>query len=211
MAANRNKARRSKPVNPEAKVDEKPTPAPDQNPVSRLKALGGGDCGQWNNRITELLFMAMPGINMENAETAGQAILSGLLDINSTDPTEGMLAAQMIAAHEASMRLRQLAWHPEQSLEAMTKFLELAEKAARTVGVLTERLDQHRGRGQQQITVKHVTVNADQALVADNITTGTSSQSSPARTPGNLLTTGGQKAMEILDGDLVGVGGKKEI
>src|SRR6267143_210436 len=170
MAANRNKAGRSKPVNPEAKVDEKPTPAPDQNPVSRLKALGGGDCSQWNTRITELLFMAMPGINMENANTAGQAIHSGLLDINSTDPIEGMLAAQIIAAHEASMRLRQLAWHPEQSFEALAKFLELAEKAARTVGILTERLDQHRGRGQQQITVKHVTVNADQALVADTIT-----------------------------------------
>jgi hypothetical protein len=27
------------------------------------------------------------------------------------------------------------------------------------------------GRGQQQITVKHVTVNADQAVVAENITT----------------------------------------
>jgi hypothetical protein len=34
---------------------------------------------------------------------------------------------------------------------------------------VTERLDQHRGRGQQQITVKHVTVNADQAVVTDNI------------------------------------------
>jgi hypothetical protein len=210
MSANRSKVCRSKPVNPEANA-EKPTPVPGQNPVSRSKALGGGDCGQWNSRITELLFMAMPGINMENAETTGQAILSGLLDFNSTDPTEGMLAAQMIAAHEASMRLRQLAWLPEQSFEATTKFLELAEKAARTVGILSERLDQHRGRGQQQITVKHVTVNADKALVADNITTGTPSQSSPARTPGNLLTTGRQKAMEILDGDLVGVGGKKEI
>ena len=40
-----------------------------------------------------------------------------------------------------------------------------------TVMMLTERLDHHRGRGQQQITVKHVTVNADQAVVAENITT----------------------------------------
>jgi len=40
------------------------------------------------------------------------------------------------------------------------------------VGTLTELLDQHRGRGQQQITLKHVTVNVDQALVADTITTG---------------------------------------
>ena len=37
--------------------------------------------------------------------------------------------------------------------------------------MLTERLDHHRGRGQQQITVKHVTVNADQAIVG-NVTAG---------------------------------------
>jgi hypothetical protein len=67
MTRHQGKARRSKPEKPDANVDEKPTSAPDQNPVSRLKALGGGDCGQWNNRITGLLFMAMPGINMENA------------------------------------------------------------------------------------------------------------------------------------------------
>jgi hypothetical protein len=44
-------------------------------------------------------------------------------------------------------------------------------RSSRTVALLTERLDQHRGRGQQQITVKHVTVNADQAVVADQIVT----------------------------------------
>jgi hypothetical protein len=104
----------------------------------------------------------MPGIDPDNAEDASRAALSGLLDINSTGPIEGMLSAQIIAAHEAAMHLRRLAWHPEQSFEVVTKFLELAEKAARTVGTLTERLDQHRGRGQQQITVKHVTVHADQ-------------------------------------------------
>jgi hypothetical protein len=31
----------------------------------------------------------------------------------------------------------------------------------------TERLDRHRGAGQQSITVKHVTVNADNAIVGD--------------------------------------------
>ena len=86
------------------------------------------------------------------------------------------------------------------------------------MAMLTERLDQHRGRGQQQITVKHVTVNADQAVVADSINTGgPSGSSAPARSPGNLLTTGKQKPMETLNGDLVevggevGAGGEKEI
>jgi hypothetical protein len=39
--------------------------------------------------------------------------------------------------------------------------------------LLMEMLDHHRGRGQQQIVVKHVTVNADQAMVGETITTGT--------------------------------------
>jgi hypothetical protein len=46
---------------------------------------------------------------------------------------------------------------PPEYFEARTKYLQLADKAARTVMMLTERLDHHRGRGQQQITVKHVT------------------------------------------------------
>jgi hypothetical protein len=50
------------------------------------------------------------GLNLENAQEASRATLSGLLEINSTDPVEGMLSAQIIAAHEASMHLRQLAW-----------------------------------------------------------------------------------------------------
>jgi hypothetical protein len=35
------------------------------------------------------------------------------------------------------------------------------------LSVLTERLDRHRGAGQQSITVRHVTVNADNAIVGD--------------------------------------------
>ena len=54
------------------------------------------------------------------------------------------------------------------------KYLAVADKAARTVALLTERLDRHRTQGQQQITVKHVTVNADQAVVTDTVVTGAS-------------------------------------
>jgi hypothetical protein len=40
--------------------------------------------------------------------------------------------------------------------------------------------DDHRGRGQQQITVKHVTTNnvtADQAIIAESVTTGAAAAS----------------------------------
>jgi hypothetical protein len=55
--------------------------------------------------------------------------------------------------------------------------------------LLTERLDQHRGRGQQQ------RVNADQAVVADQIVSGGSKNASTAA----LLTSGTEKPMEILE------------
>ena len=76
--------------------------------------------------------------------------------------------------------------------------------------MLTERLDHHRGRGQQQITVKHVTTNnvtADQAIIADSVTTG--------RARGNvacpaLLAASSEKPMPTLIEtglDPAGVGG----
>ena len=75
--------------------------------------------------------------------------------------------------------------------------LQLADKATRTLVMLTERLDQHRGRGQQQIVVKHVTVNADQAVVTDTVVTGKpagNAEPSPA-----LLANAAEKAMPRLD------------
>jgi hypothetical protein len=79
--------------------------------------------------------------------------------------------------------------------DAGTKYLQLADKASRTVALLTERLDQHRGRGQQQITVKHVTVNADQAVVADQIVSDNRKETVTC----NLLTARTDKPMEIIE------------
>jgi hypothetical protein len=81
-----------------------------------------------------------------------------------------MLIAQLMAANEAALALYRKGWknvNVPEYFEGGAKLLQLADKAARTVVLLTERLDRHRGAGQQQITVKHVTVNADNAIVGD--------------------------------------------
>jgi hypothetical protein len=63
--------------------------------------------------------------------------------------------------------------------------------------MLTERLDHHRGRGQQQIVVKRVTVSADQAMVAETITTAPALQANsqvaldPVIRPGLVRVAGG--------------------
>ncbi len=148
------------------------TIAIDPSEPVRMKDLGGANSDRWNGRLISSLVAALPGGTAPDQHNRiAQAVITGQMSLTPADPLEAMLAAQMIAANATSLDLYRRAWIPEQSFEVRTKYLALADKAARTVAVLAEALDRHRGRGQQQITVKHVTVNADQAVVADQVVT----------------------------------------
>jgi hypothetical protein len=98
-------------------------------------------------------------------------------------------------------RMYRKGWaQPPEYFQARTKYLQLADKAARTVMLLTERLDHHRGRGQQQITVKHVTTNnvtAEQAIIADSVTTGGAARGNVASPA--LLAVSPEAPMPVLD------------
>jgi hypothetical protein len=189
------------------------TVALDPKPKGKFKILGGSEADDWNQRLANLLVAALPGqSNRDAAIEANKAVLGAMVDIAPADPIEGILIAQLMAANEASLALYRKGWQnvPEY-FDAGTKFLQLADKAARTVMMLTERLDHHRGRGQQQITVKHVTTNnvtADQAIITDRVTTGVGAPGSVASPA--LLTASSEKPMPILSEarqpDLVGVG-----
>src|SRR6476661_1335549 len=183
-------------------------------PEGNRKSLGGGKADEWNDRLSDLTFNALPIAHSKNEESitaACEAVSYGAMDMAPADPVEGILIAQLMAANEAALAMYQKGWaQPPEFFQARTKYLQLADKAARTVMMLTERLDHHRGRGQQQITVKHVTTNnvtADQAIIADSVTTGSArgSVASPA-----LLAANFEKPMPTLIEtglDPVGVGG----
>jgi hypothetical protein len=161
-------------------------------PKGELKALTGADHDDWSLRVVNVLRGALPSDGNSDAISAAS---SGMLDMKPTDPIEGMLIAQTIAAHEAAMRMYGIGWLNSGHFEASTKYLALADKAARTMSMLIERLDQHRGGGQQQITVKHVTVNADQAVVTDQVVNGGAKE---ARTAA-LLTSTTDKPIRLIE------------
>jgi hypothetical protein len=185
-------------------------------PESNRKSLGGGKADEWNDRLSNLTLSALPMAHSKNKDAITQACLAvsyGVMDMAPADPVEGILIAQLMAANEAALAMYRKGWaQPPEYFAARTKYLQLADKATRTVMMLTERLDHHRGRGQQQIIVKHVTTNnvtADQAIIAGSVTTGGAAQGnvgSPA-----LLAASSEVPMPILDEaslpDLVGVGG----
>ena len=150
----------------------------DPNPKGELKMLGGSLADEWNLRLLNLVGGSLPmdHSDREASKEAIKAVVQATADMAPADPVEGILIAQLMAANEAALAMYRKGWsQPPEYFEARTKYLQLADKAARTVMMLTERLDHHRGRGQQQITVKHVTTNnvtADQAIIADSVTTG---------------------------------------
>jgi hypothetical protein len=201
--------------------DEKPKDDPnaiklrlDAKPESKFKPLGGGQMDEWNERLNSLTVNALPIAYSKEKEGFTKACLAvsyGAMDIAPADPIEGILVAQLMAANEAALAMYQKGWsQPPEYFAARTKYLQLADKATRTVMMLTERLDHHRGRGQQQITVKHVTTNnvtADQAIIAESVTTDSGRNvASPA-----LLAASTEASLPILDEikrpDPVGVGG----
>jgi len=180
---------------------------------AELKAVGGGDRDQWNERLLNLAIRALP-VDQKNTETVshvGSAVVAGLVEMKAADPIEGMLMSQLVVVNEAALKMYRLAWlNNAEYFEASTRYLQLADKASRTLAMLTERLDQHRGRGQQHIVVKHVTVNADQAVVTDTVVTGNPAgitAPSPTR-----LTDAAEKPMLALNetGKLELVGGTKK-
>ena len=192
---------KKKPIVRERKI------AIDPNPRGNLKALGGAQYDDWNNWLASRTSLALP-VNQKDDDRATEAtvaVYSKMIDLKPADPIEGILISQLVAANQASLEMYRRAWAlSSEYFEARTKYLALADKAARTVVMLTERLDHHRGRGQQQITVKHVTVNADQALVAEQVLTGKPDDTA-------LLTAITEKVAESVKPEAAGVGRKKRM
>jgi hypothetical protein len=173
----------------------------DPNPRGEMKGIAGANHDEWNIRQVNLVLAALPG-EWDNRDST--AVVSGMVDMKPADPIEGLLIGQLIAANDAAMRLYRLGWiNNAEYFHAATKYLQLADKATRTVALLTERLDHHRGRGHQQIVVKHVTtVNADQAVIADSIVSG----NVPRETP-QLAADAVMQVIEPSQKEAVPVGG----
>ena len=77
-----------------------------------------------------------------------------------------MIAAQLLAAHNAAMECYRRAMIQEQSFEGRRENLNQANKLSRTYATLLEALNRHRGKGQQKVTVEHVHVHqGGQAVV----------------------------------------------
>jgi hypothetical protein len=133
-----------------------------------LKTIGGSQSDNWNNTLAN---QAVQALWVKNSDTKTRdkqlsATVAALVGIAPKDELEGMMAAQLIAAHNAAMECYRRAMIGEQTFEGRSENLNQANKLSRTWATLLEALNRHRGKGQQKVTVEHVHVHAGgQAVV----------------------------------------------
>jgi hypothetical protein len=140
----------------------------DDDRKGRLKDIGGSQSDHWNNILANQTFQTL-WLKHSDAEARDKQIsaaLAAMMGIGPKDELEGMMAAQLVAAHNAAMECYRRAMLGEQTLQGRAENLSQANKLSRTYATLLEALNRYRGKGQQKVTVEHVHVHAGgQAVV----------------------------------------------
>lgn len=132
------------------------------------RATGAG-APTLQRRMLNQTFNALKLYAAEDHDEAVQAALAALEAIGPVDGVEGMLATQMVATHEAAMECLRRAMNPEQTFAGRDVNLKHAAKLLQIYARQVEALDKHRGKGQQKITVEHVTVEAGGQAIVGNV------------------------------------------
>ena len=137
-----------------------------------LKRIGGSQSDTWNNLIVGQAVQTLWTKNSDADERNRQyeGTISALIAISPQDEIEGMIATQLIAAHNAAMESYRRAMIGEQTLEGRRENLNQANKLSRTYSTLLEALNRHRGKGQQKVTVEHVHVYQGGQAIVGNVT-----------------------------------------
>lgn len=141
-------------------------------------ATGSKDPAVHLARVREIissLWLPKDISDVERNERA-QAAVNMFAELKPSNGLEGMLATQMLATHSAAMECLRRAMIPDQTFVGREQSLKHANKLLQTFARQLEALDKHRGKGQQKITVEHVTVEAGGQAIVGNVTAGTSAR-----------------------------------
>ena len=140
-----------------------------------LKALGGSVSDDFNNALANQVIgtLWLAHSDAAGGEKLFQAAVAAMVGIGPRDELEGMLAAQMLAVHNATMECYRRAMISEQTFQGRSENLKYAAKLSRVYADQMEALARYRGKGQQTVRVEHVTVNAGGQAIVVNVTGGT--------------------------------------
>ena len=145
---------------------------PDERTGARLlmEALGTADGSFLNGYLGQVANGALK--SKEADPDALNFMVAAIAGIGPKDHVEAMLAAQMVAVHNATMTFARRLAHVE-NIPQQDSASAAFNKLARTFAAQVEALKRYRGGGgEQRVTVEHVTVNEGGQAIVGNVTGG---------------------------------------
>jgi hypothetical protein len=115
---------------------------------SALRHIGGSQSDEWNDRLAAETVQAIPLLKCETRDQRFDAALQGLIGIATQDEMEGMIAAQLIAAHAAAMACYR-GGATADSFERRRDYLNQAVRLSRAFVALLAALQRRRERAQK--------------------------------------------------------------
>lgn len=158
---------------PTEKITNK-TPSP-----PGIKEIGGSGYYVWDMTMIDRVAMTSPTFMVDGEDYTKKMAAIALRSFAPTDAVEGMLAAQAVALHHASLECSRRAILQGQPGEVASKLRKDAANSARAMVDMIEALDRRRGKGPQTIRVERVVVQDGGQAVVGNVTSGTPSVVSP--------------------------------
>jgi hypothetical protein len=154
-------------------------------------ALGSEDAAKQQIRIQEIIgtLRLFPSDDHETRQSKINSAIQAFVDLAPRDELERMLATQMLGTHAAAIECLRRAMIDGQTFEGRDANLKHAEKLMVVYTRQLEAMNRHRGKGQQNITVKHVNVEAGGQAIVGNVDTGKSAPDSDKK-PGVANTPG---------------------
>ena len=145
-----------------------------QSAKPEFKQLGGSDSDHFNQLLADQTLQALWIANSDEVQRDRQylAATAAMIGAKPENELEGMLIAQMVACHSATMECYRRGMLAEQSFEGRQFNLSAANKLSRTYAMLLDALNRHRGKGQQVVRVEHVTVQAGGQAIVGAVTQG---------------------------------------
>ncbi len=96
-------------------------------------------------------------------------IFSEIRDLDPQTPLESMLASQMVAINDSIGALMRNAMFEGQNILGRESNINIATKLQRTFLQQIDAYQKLKGKGQQTVTVKHVTVNEGGQAIVGNV------------------------------------------
>ena len=141
-----------------------------------LRRVGGSRSDRFNNALIRAVVDTgwfPPGQSAQDRDRQIFVSVTSLMAFKPADEIEGMLAAQLMAMHHASMECSRRAMVQDQPYEFAQGFRKAAANASRTFAELLAALDRKRGKGGQQVVrVEHVHVHPGGQAFVGNIAAG---------------------------------------